>query len=153
MDEFSIREATAADTDTLVHHRLGMYLGMGTDPAVVAKLERPSREYFSRALREGDYRGWLAQTRDGRVVSGGGIVISPWPSNPRDPYPRRVMILNMFTEPTFRRRGLARMLMQTMIAWCREQGYKTVALHASDEGRPLYESLGFQPTNEMRLHL
>jgi GNAT superfamily N-acetyltransferase len=63
------------------------------------------------------------------------------------------MILNMFTEPTFRRRGLARMLMQTMIAWCREQGYKTVALHASDEGRPLYESLGFQPTNEMRLHL
>jgi hypothetical protein len=40
-----------------------------------------------------------------------------------------------------------------MIAWCREQGYKTVALHASDEGRPLYESLGFQPTNEMRLHL
>ena len=153
MSEFSIREATPTDTDTLIHHRLGMYLAMGIDPAVVASLEQPSREYFSRALREGDYRGWLVETPDGRVVSGGGIVISPWPSNPRDPYPRRVMILNMFTEPQFRRRGLARKLMETMIAWCRQQGYKTVALHASDEGRPLYESLGFGPTNEMRLFL
>ncbi|HET7841467.1 MAG TPA: GNAT family N-acetyltransferase [Terriglobia bacterium] len=153
MSEFTIREATPADIDILVHHRLGMYLAMGVDPAEVAKLDRPSREYFSRSVGEGDYRGWFVQTAAGRVVSGGGIVISAWPSNPRDPYPRRIMILNMFTEPEFRRRGLARRLMETMIAWSREQGYKTVALHASDEGRPLYESLGFKPTNEMRLTL
>lgn len=153
MSDFSIRAATPADVEILIHHRLGMYLAMGVDPAVVAPLEHPSREYFSRALRDGDYRGWLVETQDGSVVSGGGIVISDWPSNPRDPYPRRVMILNMFTEPEFRRRGLARRLMETMIAWCREQGYRTVALHASDEGRPLYESLGFEPTNEMRLFL
>jgi hypothetical protein len=30
------------------------------------------------------------------------------------------------------------------------QGYDRVLLHASDAGRPLYESLGFVPTNEMR---
>ena len=63
------------------------------------------------------------------------------------------MILNMYTEPEFRRRGLARMLMEKMIAWCREQGYNTVSLHASDKGRPLYEALGFRPTNELRLAL
>lgn len=28
-----------------------------------------------------------------------------------------------------------------------------VSLHASVEGRPLYEGLGFEPTNEMRLGL
>jgi len=28
-----------------------------------------------------------------------------------------------------------------------------VSLHASDDGRKLYEELGFQPTNEMRLEL
>jgi len=38
-----------------------------------------------------------------------------------------------------------------MLEWCREAGYKNVSLHASDEGRPLYESMGFVPTNEMRL--
>jgi GNAT superfamily N-acetyltransferase len=153
MDELSIREATPADAEVLVHHRLGMFRDMGTDPAAVAALEEPSRIYFSRAVSDGSYRAWLVQTADGRVVSGGGIIILPWPSGPRDPYPRRVMILNMYTEPEYRRRGLARRLMEKMIAWCREQGYKTVSLHASDEGRPLYESLGFKPTNELRLTL
>jgi hypothetical protein len=40
-----------------------------------------------------------------------------------------------------------------MTQWLKEQGFGSVVLHASDEGRPLYESLGFQPTNEMRLSL
>jgi hypothetical protein len=43
--------------------------------------------------------------------------------------------------------------MEIMISWCREQDFANVGLHASDEGRPLYEKLGFQPTNEMRLDL
>jgi hypothetical protein len=43
--------------------------------------------------------------------------------------------------------------MHTMIEWCRKQGLVHVTLHASDKGRPLYQSLGFVPTNEMRLDL
>ena len=59
----------------------------------------------------------------------------------------------MYTDPAHRRRGLARRLMETMIAWARAEGHATLYLHASDEGRGLYESLGFAPTNEMRLVL
>jgi len=44
-------------------------------------------------------------------------------------------------------------LMQTALNWCREHEIDTVILHASSAGRPIYESMGFQPTNEMRLHL
>jgi GNAT superfamily N-acetyltransferase len=51
------------------------------------------------------------------------------------------------------RRGLARRLMDTMLAWCRAQGMHSIYLHASDHGRPLYESLGFTATNEMRIVL
>ena len=63
------------------------------------------------------------------------------------------MIVNVYTEPAYRRRGLARRLMIAMLDWLRQQGYGTVSLHASDYGRPLYESLGFKVTNEMRLQL
>jgi GNAT superfamily N-acetyltransferase len=63
------------------------------------------------------------------------------------------MIVNVYTEPAHRRRGLARRLMVAMLDWLREQGYGTVSLHASDYGRPLYESLGFAATNEMRMQL
>ena len=59
----------------------------------------------------------------------------------------------MYTEPAARRRGLAKRLLQVMTDWCREHGFSNVSLHASDAGRPLYESFGFRPTNEMRLKL
>ena len=75
------------------------------------------------------------------------------PTHPRDPQPRRATILNLYTYPQYRRQGLARLLMQTMIDRCRGEGFASVSLHASDDGRLLYEALGFQPTNEMRLWL
>ena len=61
------------------------------------------------------------------------------------------MVLNLYVERDQRRRGVARELMKAMIVWCRDNGFSSVGLHASDEGRPLYEQLGFKATNEMRL--
>jgi GNAT superfamily N-acetyltransferase len=55
--------------------------------------------------------------------------------------------------PEYRRRGIARSIKRELIDWCRSQGFDCVCLHASDEGRLLYEQIGFQPTNEMRLNL
>jgi hypothetical protein len=43
--------------------------------------------------------------------------------------------------------------MQTIIGWCKEEGFARVTLHASDDGRALYDSLGFEVSNEMRLNL
>lgn len=59
----------------------------------------------------------------------------------------------MYTEPSHRRRGLARKIMTAMLDWCLVQGIKRITLHASDEGRPLYEKLGFFQTNEMRFEI
>jgi hypothetical protein len=36
--------------------------------------------------------------------------------------------------------------METIHAWCRARGLKTVALSASEFGRPLYEAMGYQPS-------
>jgi len=41
--------------------------------------------------------------------------------------------------------------METILDWCASQGIDHVTLAASDEGKPLYESLGFKPTSEMKL--
>jgi predicted GNAT family N-acyltransferase len=45
---------------------------------------------------------------------------------------------------------LARALMAAMLEWCKRERIAKVVLHASQDGRPLYESLGFVQTNEMR---
>jgi GNAT superfamily N-acetyltransferase len=103
-------------------------------------------------MAEGSFRAWLA-CENNRAVAGGAIVISPWPAHPYDLKCRRATILNVYTDPAYRRRGLASKLMQTMIDWCRREGFARVTLHASDDGRHLYESLGFEASNEMRLNL
>jgi GNAT superfamily N-acetyltransferase len=72
---------------------------------------------------------------------------------PQEPALRRVTVLNVYTEPTHRRRGLARRVMRVIIDWCHAEGLASIQLHASDDGRPLYASLGFLATNEMRLAL
>src|SRR5581483_5357618 len=152
MSEFTIRPATPEDVPALVRHRRMMWWDMGRrDQASLEMMENGAREYFHVAVRDGYYRGFLAVTECGEVIGGGGIVISAWPGVLGQREPKRAMILNMYVEPEYRRRGIARQLMNTMIAWCKENGFIRVGLHASDEGRPLYEFLGFKPTNEMQL--
>jgi GNAT superfamily N-acetyltransferase len=149
-----IREATTADLDLVMRHRRSMFADMGQrEPAALDAMDASSRPLFARGLADGSYRGWLAEEEGGRVVAGGGIIMLTYHSSPPDPQPRRAWIVNMYTEREYRRRGLARRLMQEMIAWCRAQPMTTIYLHASDEGRALYESLGFTPTNELRLRL
>ena len=138
----------------ILHHRLAMFEEMGfRDAAVLERVETASREYFNEALRAGTYLGWMAEDLDGQVVGGAGIVVAAWPGFPGEEHAQRAWILNMYTEPRARRCGVARKLMQAIVEWCRNQGYGSVSLHASEAGRPLYESMGFQPTNEMRLKL
>jgi GNAT superfamily N-acetyltransferase len=103
-------------------------------------------------MSDGSFRVWLAAAGEHLVV-GGATIISPWPAHPYDLECRRATILNVYTYPQFRRRGIARRLMQTMIDWCAREGFARVTLHASAEGRHLYESLGFELSNEMRLKL
>jgi GNAT superfamily N-acetyltransferase len=149
-----IRQAGAEDLKHVLHHRLAMFEEMGfRDAAILDRVEAVSREYFTEALRAGTYLGWMAEDSNGQVVGGGGIVVAAWPGYPAENHAKRAWILNMYTEPEARRCGVARRLMQAMVEWCRGEGYGTVSLHASEAGRPLYKSMGFQPTNEMSLKL
>jgi GNAT superfamily N-acetyltransferase len=148
-----VRQATVADVDVIIHHRRSMFADMGVgDEAARDVMAGAARPFVAAALRDGSYRGWLVEV-DGRVVAGGGIIIVGFQPTPVDPAPSRVWVLNMYTEPAFRRQGLARLVIETILAWCREHGIVRVYLHASEEGRPLYESLGFEATNEMKLML
>jgi GNAT superfamily N-acetyltransferase len=148
-----IREATVADLATIMRHRRGMFSDMGfCDKAAFDAMEATSAPFIKAGLQEGSYRAWLAEAK-GTVVAGGGLVIVAHPSAPHDPDPRRAWILNMYTEPHYRRRGFAKAIVETIVGWCRTQGFASVSLHASDAGRHLYEVFGFTPTNEMRLLL
>jgi GNAT superfamily N-acetyltransferase len=148
-----IREAKLEDIPEIVRQRCAMYQDIGHhDPEILETVASLSDGYLAKALAEGSFRAWLASV-DGRDVAGGGVLISPWPAHPYDLECRRATILNVFTDHPYRRQGIARQIMQTIVDWCRNEGFARVNLHASDVGRRLYESMGFEASNEMRLKL
>jgi GNAT superfamily N-acetyltransferase len=152
--DIHIRKAGVEDLEYILHHRRAMFEEMGfRDPAVLDRVVDLSREYFSEALRIEMYTGWLAEELNGQIVGGGGIVVADWPGYPGENHAERAWILNMYTEPGARRRGVAKRLLEVMIEWCRIKGLSAVSLHASSAGRSLYETVGFQQTNEMMLKL
>jgi GNAT superfamily N-acetyltransferase len=152
--EYRLRRATPADLALVLHQRRRMFEDMGyRDPAQLDAMQAAAGPFLGGGLGDGSYQGWLVEDDGGRAVAGGGIALVPFQPHPRDPGSRRAFIVNMFTEAEHRRRGLARRLMAAMLDWCRAQDLQAVSLHASAEGRPLYEALGFEPTNEMRLML
>lgn len=152
----TIRAGTPADIPTILHHRRAMFEDMhvGTPASLDAAIALFS-PYLERCLQDGSYRAWLAEATDGQVVGGGGLIVHEWPAAPRElsPQMRRAYILNVYTEPDYRGQGTARKVMEAIIDWCRQEGFSSVCLHASAQGRPIYEAMGFKPTNEMRLEL
>jgi len=63
---------------------------------------------------------------------------------------RQGTIANVFTEPQWRRRGIAGRLVKEIITWSRNEQIDRLLLHVSDDGRSVYERLGFIAGNEMR---
>ncbi|HUI10237.1 MAG TPA: GNAT family N-acetyltransferase [Bacteroidota bacterium] len=151
---YAIREAAAGDIETIMHQRRLMFTDMGypADSNLEDALSA-SREFFTAWMTDGRFRAWLVESGDGSIVGGGGVMVAPHLPSPRDPRPLRPLIVNVYTAPAHRRRGIARRLMDVMLEWCRGQGFGSVTLYASSDGKPLYASAGFVATNEMRLML
>ena len=93
---------------------------------------------------------------DPPVIGGAGVQLRPILPRPRhgeddlETGPEAI-VLNIYVEPAWRRRGVAERLVRTLLAALAERGIRRIVLHASDEGRRLYERLGFVATSEMRL--
>lgn len=153
-DNILIRPATLDDLDALVYLRRLMFESMGyDDPDQLGAGDRAARAYMVDKLPVGEFRAWVAVAADGQVVSSGGVVIDVHPPSPGNPSGKIGYIMSVATLPTYRRRGLARRIVETIIAWLKEQDITRVALHASDMGRPMYEKMGFGASTEMRLEI
>lgn len=149
-----MRQATTADLDTLVAHRRAMFHDVGYDNDVVLdSMSAKFRVWLLEHMNSGDYLAWLVSAPDGSIAAGTGLWLMDWPPHMIGQGVRRGNILNVYTAENFRRRGLARLLMEAALHWCRQNSIDTIILHASSSGLSLYKSMGFKPTNEMRLHL
>ena len=107
-------------------------------------LARSFREWMTTMMASGTYRAWVVEADRAAIAAGAGISVLPWPPGPQYTGDRIAVVYNVYTEPAHRRQGLARRLMDAIYLWCHDAGIASIALNASRDGLPLYESLGYQ---------
>jgi GNAT superfamily N-acetyltransferase len=146
-DTFQIRRATAQDVDIISLHRARMFQDMGDVSGDAFEILRAkARTRLEQWIDTGNYIGWLATPADEpeMIVAGAGVQLQPILARPVDVSTigegRQGTIVNVFTEPQWRRRGIASLLIKEIIIWSKNEQIDRLVLHASDEGRSIYES-------------
>ena len=153
MDYRIARAGLDAVEDIVAHRRAIFSEGGEEDAAALDAMCAAFRPWLIQKMQSGDYVGWLALA-EGRTAAGVGVWLIDWPPGLHAPELPRADVLNVYTRPEYRRRGMARALMLTALDWCRVTGATVIIrLNTTPAGRPLYESLGFQPEHAMRLVL
>ena len=144
------RRATTEDAGLITLHRKAMFADMQDAPeTVLEEMGQNFEPWVRRMIANDKYVGWI--TSDGeRAVASAGLLILDWAPHFLDPRcDQRGYILNVFVEPEYRGRGIAKALTMQCMAEAKRRGIGIVALHASKKGQPVYEKLGFKTSNEM----
>lgn len=148
-----VRAATVQDVETLVRLRIEMFREMGwlTGSVTEADLITASREYFSAMIPARRFFAWLAAD-DGKIVGSSGLIFLCKPPTPDNMSGREGYIMNMYTLPEYRRRGVATALLGECVRFARSMGAGRLSLHASSLGKPVYQKFGFVDSRgEMRM--
>jgi predicted N-acetyltransferase YhbS len=151
-DDVRIRQAVVTETPLLFQARHNMFADMGVDSSRedLEKVDTALHAFISEHAHLGPI-GFIAEDEAGELV--GAVSISHEIGTPsmHNPSGRQAYLYGMWVRPSSRRRGVARALVATAVEASRAAGAGAVALMASDEGRPLYEKLGFVAVPAMRL--
>jgi GNAT superfamily N-acetyltransferase len=138
-----IRRATPADLESLVRLRLALFgelHGAHWEPPL--ELVEETHLYLEANLPQGAFLAWVAEA-DGAIVSTSGLVLFERPPTPDNPTGVDAYVMNTFTVPKWRGRGLAGALLRELIAYVRTTAARRIWLYATEAGRPVYAAAGF----------
>ncbi len=151
--DFSLRPTTLADLERHVHHRVLMFADMDYgDEAGRERMATTFRDRLRTWLSTGEVRGVVAES-EGRVVAGALLQLKEALPGPLSSQAVRGYFFNVYTDPDFRSRGLARQMTVALLDVAKGLGVGIVELHASKHAEALYRSMGFEPTPEFRIIL
>ncbi|NLR59607.1 GNAT family N-acetyltransferase [Chitinophaga polysaccharea] len=109
--------------------------------------------YLAEHLRADSFVNWIAEA-EGKVVASAGIIFYNQPPLYHNLEGKVAYILNVYTLPAFRRKGIAKYLLEKILEEARKRNTGKVSLHTSKDGRLLYEQFGFVAgDNEMTCQL
>ncbi|WP_433826278.1 GNAT family N-acetyltransferase [Actinoplanes sp. CA-015351] len=154
-----IRQATPGDAAELVRLRAVM-LQSFPQPDWNDDWREPARKTLVRRLSEPEpTMAAFVVDRTGGAGGGTGLaacavgIIEERLGNPGNPGGLVGYVFSVVTDPDHRRQGYSRGCMTALLGWFRSRGVGAVDLRASQDGEPMYESLGFRRTADPAMRL
>lgn len=137
------RRALPADIEELVRLRIAAMENARPGGVIPAELVEATRSFLvTRLQTDGRLICWVCASADGLVGTASIIVFDRLPSL-SNPAGREGYVSNVYVDPAGRRQGIAKALLNALVADAREAGIGRAWLYANDQGLPLYERAGF----------
>ena len=135
------RKLTAEDLDPFIRMRITQLREEGATEQI--DLVPALKDYYRRHLKDGTFVSWLAVDGE-KIVGTSGMSCVEKPPYFSCPSGRVGLLSSMYTDPAYRRRGIARELLERVVEEARAYGCGSVQITASDMGVLLYSAFGFQ---------
>ncbi|MFZ2956039.1 MAG: GNAT family N-acetyltransferase [Candidatus Ozemobacteraceae bacterium] len=156
----SIKRATSADINVAIELRIALLTELAAYTSGLSILQI-SDDYFLKAIKTKLLQGvddcflngikakqldvWLLEF-DSAIVSTGGLITTPGSPTSENAHTHEGYIFNMYTQPSHRKIGCARAMLQEIISFSKSISLARLWLKASRDGFPLYQSVGFKVT-------
>lgn len=138
--EIEYRRLTECELDTFMEMRIQQLREEGAKEEI--DLKPYLKEYYVRHMADGTFVSWLAFDGD-RIIGTSGMSFVEKPPYFGCPSGKIGLLSSMFTDPGYRRKGIAKELLSRVIEEARKYGCGAVQITASDMGVKLYTDFGF----------
>ena len=153
--KISYRRATINDVETLAEYRVRFLNELNNHPEddETKILGKNLREYFCKTIPSNEFIAWLAE-HNGRIVATSGMVLWHLPARYGGLLSGKAgYILNMYTLPEARRKGICANLLSKLMEEARVLELRYLHLHASKDGINIYRKAGFNEPKQIELKL
>ena len=135
------KKLTEKELETFIKIRISQLREEGATEDI--DLTPALKDYYKRHMSDGTFVSWLAMEKD-MIVGTSGMSFVEKPPYFGCPSGKIGLLSSMFTNPIYRRKGIAKELLSRVINEAREYGCGTVQITASDMGVRLYADFGFK---------
>lgn len=147
MEKIVYRKLTEAELEIFINMRIAQlteeYTNTGRSVPEGVDLKTALRDYYQRHMEEGTFVSWLAMDGD-KIIGTSGMSFVEKPPYFTCPSGRLGLLSSMYTDPRYRRKGIAKELLHRVVEEARAYGCGSVHITASDMGVKLYTAYGFK---------
>jgi len=144
LSKIKVREIGNNEVELLTTYRMAYLTEMQGERSeeYQIRLKNELNQYFREAIAENRCFAFLAQ-QDDEILSFGAMVLKKIPGDFNQSMYLEGDILNMYTVPFARRKGISALILQELLNEARNRGISKVSLHTSKDGEKLYRKFGF----------